>query len=403
MRDVSRRILSVADARYFAERRVPKSVFQGIDRPQGVTARLNQKAFEEVLFRPVAGRPVPQHETSTTVLGHDVKLPVILSSVGTLKTLHRGGELAATRAAGDAGIIQFVSAATTTPIEEIVAAASAPVYQQIYYLGRREASVPIIERAKAAGVSGLVIVVDNAGRHAGPEPALYPERATLPSRVSIAQTLRFLPQVWNKPAWLWSFARAGMKLPAVHITSPPMSYHEFNRAAGGPRDVATFDDLPWIRAHWDGKIVVKGVIIADAARRALDCGADAIVVSNHGGNFLDSTLPTLRALPEIVDAVGDRTEVLIDGGIRRGHDVVKALALGAKAVLIGRAYLYGLMAAGEPGVRRVLGLFRQQIESTMACLGVTSTDELDASFLELPASWAGISLAELLRTKPQSR
>ncbi len=385
------KIDSVTDARDLAARRVPKGIFQMFEAGSGSNATMaeNTQAFRDVMFRPQAAVFTSDRDLRTTVLGHEISMPAIVSSVGFLQVGHRDGEAGVARAAGDAGTIQFVSGVTNTPIEEIMAAARGPVFYQLYYIGGREASAPIIERVKRAGVSGLVLTVDTA-TVARPRNRLYTERASIPMAINVRETLRFAPQALVKPRWLADYLRRGPLEPQVAMglraDGTPMGL--FEGIANIYRQTPAWEDIAWIREHWDGPIVVKGILTADDARRAVAEGVDAIVVSNHGGNVLDGSVPTLPVLAEIVEAVGDEIEVLMDSGVRRGVDVVKALALGAKAVLLGRAYVYALVAAGEPGVRHMLELFRQQIDEALAFLGVKSVDELDRSYLELPPSWA---------------
>jgi isopentenyl diphosphate isomerase/L-lactate dehydrogenase-like FMN-dependent dehydrogenase len=392
---VATRMESVGDAHYFAERRVPRGIFQMFEAGSGsnVTMRENRRAFEEVMFRPRAAVFDPGRELSTTVLGHEISMPVIVSSVGFLSIGHPDGEASVARAAGAAGTIQFLSGVTNTPVEEVIAAASGPVFYQLYYIGGREASAPIIERAKAAGAAGLVIIADTATT-ARPRDRLYYERATAPVAATPGEAIRFAPQVLAKPRWGVEFIRAARRIGSLeplmamglHPDGTPMKFFE---AVGRIyEETPAWQDIPWIRERWDGPLVIKGVLTVEDARRAVDVGADAIVISNHGGNVLDGSVSTLRVLPEIVEAVGDEIEVLMDSGVRRGVDVVKALALGAKAVLLGRAYVYALLAAGEPGVRQMLELFRQQIDEALAFLGVKSVHDLDPSLLALPPNWA---------------
>jgi isopentenyl diphosphate isomerase/L-lactate dehydrogenase-like FMN-dependent dehydrogenase len=388
---IASRIQSVADAHYFARQRVPEGIVQMFEAGSGsnVTMRENVRAFEEVLFRPRAAVSRPRRELRRTVLGHEISMPVIVSSVGFLKTGHPDGEAGVARAAGAAGTIQFVSGVTNTPIEDIMAAASGPVFYQLYYIGGRDASAPIIERVKAAGVSGIVLIADTPTT-ARPRDRAYYARRSVPSGVTVRDAIRFAPQALPKPRWLLDFVRAGIEEPQVAMglrqDGSPMGLFEGIEKIY--QQTPAWEDVPWIRRRWDGPLIIKGILTVEDAHRAVDEGADAIVVSNHGGNVLDGDVPTLPVLPEIVEAVGDEIEVLIDSGVRRGTDVVKALALGAKAVLLGRAYVYALLAAGEPGVRHMLELFRQQIDEALAFLGVQSIDELDASLLELPPSWA---------------
>lgn len=385
-------IQSVDDARELASRRVPTSIFQTMSGGTGsnVTFTENERAFRDVMFRPRGAQPRRDRDLSTTVLGHEISMPAIVSSIGGLKIAHMDGEIGVTRAAGRAGTIQFVSGVSTTPIEDIVAAAQGPVFYQVYYIGGREATAPIIERAAAAGVAGLVLTVDTAIASSRAELS-YRKRAFSPSSLDTRSKLRLAPQLIRRPDYLFDYLRrsGGALEPKVAMALRPdgeaMGFWEGNKLLYD--EIPTWEDIAWIRKRWNGPLVIKGLLTADDARRAVAEGAEAVVVSNHGGNMLDGSRPTLRALPEIVDAVGTDIEVLIDGGVRRGVDVVKAVALGARAVLLGRAYLYPLMAAGEPGVDRILQLFREQIEQAMAFLGVVSLDELDSSYLDLPFGW----------------
>lgn len=396
---VAQKIMSYDDAVYFARKRAPKGIFNAYQAGSGpnITASANESVFGEVLFKPHAGVFTTDQDPSTTVAGFALKTPLILSSVGGLRGAHRDGELAATHAANEFGGMQFVSGMTTTPIEEIVKAATAPVFQQIYFVGSRAQTAPILERAVAAGVDGLTIVVDSAapGRGGDTPPN---KRYRIPTKVSLREAVGFLPQIWNRPAWALDFLFNGLNAPTVQYVNDergkPMPYAQ---AAGMLyNQTPTFEDIPWIREYWDGPLILKGIIRPDDARRAVDAGADAIVVSNHGGNMLDTTIPTLRALPGVVDAVGDQVDVLLDGGIRRGSDVVKAMAMGAKAVGIGRAYVNGLLAAGEPGVMRMVGLLREQMIDTLRFLGVDTPAEIDGSFLEFPPHWSGLTRDQLL-------
>ena len=348
----------------------------------------NEQAFRDVMFRPRGAVSLPQRDLSTTVLGHELAMPAIVSSVGFLQTGHRDGEAGVARAAGDAGTIQFVSGVTNTPIEEIMAAASGPVLYQLYYIGGREASAPIIDRVKAAGVAGLVLTVDTP-TIARPRDLPYRERRSVPTGLNLREAMRFAPQALTRPAWLYDYLRDGLSEPEVSMGLRPdgTPMNMFEGIAKIYQQTPVWEDLAWIRERFDGPIVVKGLLTVEDARRAVDEGVDAIVVSNHGGNVLDGSVATLPVLGEIAEAVGDDVEVLFDSGVRRGTDVVKALALGAKAVGLGRAYVYPLLAAGEPGVRHILELFRQQIDEAMAFLGVDSVHDLDPSYLELPAHW----------------
>jgi L-lactate dehydrogenase (cytochrome) len=240
-----------------------------------------------------------------------------------------------------------------------------------------------IARARAAGFAALVVTIDTPA--AGMRERDVRNGAAELASGRLATMLPYLPQLLVRPRWLVDFLRDGglMRFPNVEIAGGPMAYADVGAALA--ESVVCWSDLGWIRDAWDGPIVVKGVLTADDARRAVDAGAAAIVVSNHGGRQLDGVAPTLRALPEVVAAVGDRVEVLLDGGVRRGSDVVKALALGARAVLIGRAYAYGLGAAGEAGVRRALEILRADLVRTLTLLGCPSIAALDGSYVR--ADW----------------
>ncbi len=381
------KIHSFEDARILAHKRVPKGVMQKFrgSSGAGVTTRRNQEALEQIEFLPHAAVFNARPELSTTILGHPVTMPLYVSSVGGLRAGHIGGELAVARSAGRAGTIQMVSGVTSTPIEEITAAASGPVFQQLYYFDDRgDITAAAIERCKAAGVAALVLLGDSP-TYGIPEIP-YPERSFAPAAMTPRDAVRFLPQMLRRPAWTWDFIRDGMNLPMAALARDASGRTlGFNEAVSAHFRAATsWADLPWIREHWDGPIIMKGIVSVHSARRAVDEGIDAIVVSNHGGNSLDGMVPTIEALPPIVDAVGDRIEILVDGGFRRGSDVVKALALGARAVGMGRGYIYPLLAAGEPGLDHMLGLYRQQMEQTLLWLGVGSIHELNQSYLSLP-------------------
>ena len=388
MRDVTARIRSVDDARELARRRVPKGIFQYYDGGSGsdVTTRANLAAFEQVLFRPHVARWYPERDLRTTICGHELSMPVGLSSCGQLAIGHRDGESGVARAAGAARTLMFVSGATSTPIEEIMAVATGPIFYQLYYLGGRERSEAILERVKRAGVQGIVLTVDSAAPSRGPRLLPYRERARVPEGMGITEAIRFAPQALRRPRWLADFVRDGMPAPwvAMALNDEGKPMHRFDGGIKAMyKETPRWEDIPRLRELWHGPLVVKGILRPDDARRAVAEGADAIVVSNHGGNYLDGSMPSLRALPEIVAAVGDEIEILFDSGVRRGIDVIRALALGARAVMLGRGYVWAHLAAGEPGVRHMLELFRQQVDDGLAYLGVRSLDELEPSLLDI--------------------
>ena len=339
-----------------------------------MTNRANLAAFEQVLFRPHVARWFPQRDLRTTVCGHELSMPVGLSSCGQLAIGHRDGECGVARAAGAAKTIMFVSGATSTPIEEIMAVATGPIFYQLYYLGGREASEAIVHRVKAAGVQGLVLTVDSAAPSRGPRLRPFWERARVPEGMDLAEADP-LRAAGPRPATLAGRlparrdARAAVAM-ALNERGPPM--HRFDGGIKAMyKETPRWEDIPRLRELWHGPLVVKGILRVDDARRAVAEGVDAIVVSNHGGNYLDGSMPSIRALPEIVAAVGDEIEILFDSGVRRGIDVIRALALGARAVMLGRGYVWGHLAAGEPGVHHMLGLFREQVDDALSYLGVT--------------------------------
>jgi L-lactate dehydrogenase (cytochrome) len=271
-------------------------------------------------------------------------------------------------------------------LEDVAKATSGPVLYQLYLVGGRDCALGAIARARAAGYSALVVTIDTpvAGLR---ERDFRNGMKQLITR-KFGPMLPFIPQFLMRPAWLAGFLGDGgmMKFPNVVVPGEgAMPYADIGAAL--EQSMVSWQDFRWIREAWSGPIVVKGVHIGDDARRAVDMGADAVVVSNHGGRQLDGVPATLRALPEVLSAVGDRIEVLLDGGIRRGSDIAKALCLGARAVLVGRAYAYGLGAAGGAGVTRAIDILRTDLVRTMKLLGCGSVGELDASYVNVPADW----------------
>ena len=384
----SSKVVNVWDLRRIAQKRVPRVVFDYLDggAEAEVTLRENCRAFEDVTFRPRQAVAFPGSDLRTRVLGHEMALPFMLAPVGYSRLMHPGGEVAAARAAGAAGTGYILSTISGHKLENVKAATSGPAWYQLYLVGGREAAEGAIERARNAGFSALVITVDTAVagmRERDPRNGLKELMSG-----SVFSKIPFLPQILSRPRWLAAFLRDGMVPDLQNVVIPgegPMPMIDVTASLG--KSAVTWADLKWIRESWKGPIVVKGVLIADDARRAVDEGAAAIVVSNHGARQLDQVSPTIRALPEIVAAVGDKTEVLMDGGVRRGSDVVKALCLGVGAVLIGRAYAYGLAAAGEAGVARAIKILRDDVERTLRLLGCGSVGELDGSYVDFPSEW----------------
>src|SRR5881392_875005 len=369
----SPRVINIEDLRRAAKRRLPRVVFDYIDGGAETewTLRANCRAFEAVTLRPRGAIATPVCEMSTTLLGTPLTMPVILAPVGSCRLMYPRGEEAAARAAGRAGIIYTLSTLSGCRLEDVAAASGAPVWYQLYLVGGRDCALAAIERARAAGFSALVVTIDTpvAGLR---ERDLRNGVKELLTR-KLGPMLPFVNQFLTKPRWLAGFVADGglMKFPNVVVPREgPMLYADVGTAL--EQSMVSWPDLRWIREAWRGPIVIKGVHTGDDARRAVDAGANALVVSNHGGRQLDGVAPTLRVLPEVLAAVGDRIEVLLDGGIRRGSDIAKALCLGARAVLAGRAYAYGLGAAGGAGVARTIEILRTDLIRTLKLLGCPS-------------------------------
>jgi isopentenyl diphosphate isomerase/L-lactate dehydrogenase-like FMN-dependent dehydrogenase len=384
----SPRVININDLRRLAKRRVPRVVFDYLDGgAEGeVTLRENCRVFEDVTFRPRYAAAMSQCDLRTRVLGTDLAFPAILAPVGYSRLMHPAGEVAAAAAAGSAGLIYTLSTISAHKLENVRAASTGPVWYQLYIVGGRAVAEAGIERAQRAGFSALVVTIDTpiAGmRERDPRNGM---KELLGG--SILSKLPFLPQMFTHPGWLASFLLDGGVPQLENIVIPgqgPMPLMDVTAALA--KAFVTWEDLRWLRKIWTGPVLVKGVLTGDDARRAVDEGAAAIIVSNHGGRQLDSAPATLRALPEVVAAVNGQAEVLMDGGIRRGSDIVKAMCLGARAVLIGRAYAYGLAAAGHPGVNRALEILRTDVERTLLLIGCPSVSALNASYVKIPKEW----------------
>jgi pre-mycofactocin synthase len=373
---------SVAVAQRRARKRLPAPVYDALvaGSERGQTAAENEQAFRELGLAPhVAGNP-PVRSLATSLLGHELAIPVVISPTG-VQAVHPDGEVAVARAAAARGVLMGLSNFASRPVEEVVAANPRTLFQ-MYWTADRALMVERMERARAAGAIGLIATLDWSfaiGRDWG-----SPE---IPDRIDLRTVLRLAPQVARKPRWLADFARTG-RLPDLSVPNlarpgrpAPFfgAYYEW-RSSPPP----TWDDVAWMRTEWGGEFLLKGVCRVDDARRAVDAGVTAISVSNHGGNNLDGTPAAIRMLSPVVDAVGDQIEVVLDGGVRRGSDVVKALCLGARAVLIGRAYLWGLAANGQAGVENVLDILRMGLDSALLGMGVADVHELGPEHLVIP-------------------
>jgi len=382
------RVLNIEDLRRAAKRRLPRVVFDYIDggAEDEWTLRANSRAFEAVTLRPRCAVAVPSCDLRTVVLGASLPMPLILAPVGSSRLIHPRGEEAAAHAAGAAGIPYVLSTFSGCLLEDVAAASSASLWYQLYLAGGRECALPALDRAKAAGFSALVVTIDTAV--AGMRERDFRNGVKELLGGKMRSMLPFVSQLLVKPRWLAGFFADGglMKFPNIVVPGKgPMLYADVTAAL--EQSVVTWEDLEWIREAWTGPIVIKGIHTAEDARRAVDEGADALVVSNHGGRQLDRVAPSLQMLPEVVAAVGDRIEVLFDGGIRRGSDIIKALCLGARAVLVGRAYAYGLGAAGEAGVARAIEILRADLVRTLKLLGCASVGELARSYVDVPRDW----------------
>ena len=382
-----RRAVSVADLRLAAKRRLPRVVFDYIDggADAEITLRENCRAFEDVTFQPRSAVATPACDLRTTVLGMSLDLPVLLGPVGSSRMFYPRGEEAAARAAGAAGTAYVLSTLSGCAVKDVAAASSGPVWYQLYLVGGRDVALGAIERARAARCSALVVTIDTPVSGLRERDVRNGMKELVSGKPFVM--LPFIFQFLARPRWLVSYLGDGglMSFPNIVLPAGPMPYADV--AAALEQSMVSWQDLRWIRDAWTGPVIIKGVHTADDARRALDEGADAIVVSNHGGRQLDGVAATIRTLPEVVAAVGHRIEVLLDGGIRRGSDVVKALCLGARAVLVGRAYAYGLGAAGGDGVTRALEILRTDIVRTLTLLGIESTAALDGSSVDFPSEW----------------
>ncbi|MGA8682477.1 MAG: alpha-hydroxy acid oxidase [Acidimicrobiales bacterium] len=378
------RIANVADARRVAKRTLPGVVFDYIDgaADDEITMHDNVAAFDDIVFRPRMGIDVREPDLATTVLGTSVSMPLLLAPTGLVRIMHPDGAAGAARAAAGRGTLSVLSTVAGSPIDEVAPVAPGTVWFQLYAGGGRPDADRLLARAQGAGVEVLVVTIDTPAlgnrerdRHHG---------VTSPLRVDAHNAIHLGPQVLARPVWTYRMARDGV------------STMRRSRAGGGPAAADEVDelqargfsmlkmvaspfswaDIEYLRGRWPGKLAVKGLLTGSDARIAADLGSDAVIISNHGGRQLDGAPATFRVLPEVVDAVAGSAEVLLDGGVRRGTHVVKAVALGARAVFIGRPYLYGLAAGGQQGVEHILDLFRSEISRTMVLLGCPAVSEL---------------------------
>ena len=377
---------TVAIAQERAKKRLPKSVYAALiaGSEKGLTVNGNVDAFGELGFAPHVIGALEKRDMATTVMGQDLSLPVLISPTG-VQAVHPDGEVAVARAAAARGTAMGLSSFASKPIEEVIEA-NPKLFFQVYWLGSRDDIAARVERARAAGAVGLIVTTDwsfSHGRDWG--------SPKIPEQMDLRTTVRMMPEGLTRPRWLLQWAKT-MRPPNLQVPNQgaageqgPPFFAAYGEWMGTPPP--TWEDIAWLRELWGGPFMLKGVIRVDDAKRAVDAGVTAISVSNHGGNNIDGTPASIRALPAIADAVGDQVEVLLDGGVRRGSDVVKALALGARAVMIGRAYLWGLAAEGQAGVENVLDIMHGGIDSTLRGLGKASVHDLVADDVLVPAGF----------------
>ena len=375
---------SVAEAQRRAKKRLPKGVYGALvaGSERGLTTEDNLAAFAELGFSPHTAGLANEKNMGVTVMGQAVSMPVLISPTG-VQAVHPDGEVAVARAAAARGVAMGLSSFASKPIEEVVAA-NPQTFFQMYWVGTREEMLARMERARRAGAVGMIATLDWSfayGRDWG--------SPFIPEKINLEAARRYAPQVLAKPRWLLDFAKT-RQLPDLTVPNmvatpgdpAPTFFGAYGMWMQSP--MPTWEDVAWLREQWGGPFMLKGVMRVDDAQRAVDAGVTAISVSNHGGNNLDGTPASIRALPAVAEAVGDQIEVLLDGGIRRGGDVAKALALGAKAVMIGRAYLWGLAANGQAGVENVLDLMRDGLGSAMVGLGRADVGDLSRDDLVVP-------------------
>jgi L-lactate dehydrogenase (cytochrome)/glycolate oxidase len=378
---------SVAEAERVAKRRLPPSVYSALlaGNERGVSYRDNTDAFAELGLAPCVADLSATRQLNTTIMGQEISMPIMISPTG-VQAVHPDGEVAIGRAAAARGIAMGLSSFASKPIEDVIAV-NPQLFFQLYWMDSRDAIEIILERAKAAGAKGLIVTLDwsfSYGRDWG--------SPSIPERVDLKAMMQFAPEALRRPSWFYGFLRSG-KIPdlkAPNITLPGEKTPTFFGAYSRWMQTAppTWADLAWLVEQWDGPVMLKGISRPEDARRAVDAGFHTISVSNHGGNNLDTTPAAIRWLPLVSEAVSGQIEIVLDGGIRRGSDVVKALALGASAVMIGRAYLWGLAANGQAGVENVLDILRMGLDSTLYGIGHSSIHDLSPADVIIPKDFS---------------
>jgi len=373
-------VTCIEDLRQIAKKRVARAIFEYVDRGSysECTLRANRADLELLTLRQRVGIDVDRRSTRCTMLGQEVTMPVALAPVGLTGLNWADGEILAARAAQRFGVPFTLSTMSICSIEDLAGALQEPFWFQLYVMRDRGFAASLIERAKAAGCSALVLTLDlqiQGQRHRDLKNGL-----AVPPRLTLATAL----DVMTKPRWALNVLRGKRKSFGNLEGRIPdaKSLTTLSQWIAGQFDpTLSWKDVEWVKKLWGGKLVLKGIMDAEDAKLALQSGVDAIVVSNHGGRQLDGAMSSIRALPEVVEAVGEGLEVWFDGGIRSGQDVLKALALGARATLIGRAFAYGLGAMGEAGVTRALEIIQTELDVTMALCGIRNVREVDSSIL----------------------
>jgi heme/flavin dehydrogenase (mycofactocin system) len=389
---------TVLEAQRRTQRRLPPSIYAALvaGSERGTTPEENVNSFAQMQFAPHVAGHQPTRDMATTIMGIPVSMPVMISPVG-VQAINPEGELAVARAAASRGTIIGLSSFASRPVEE-VAAENENTFFQMYWTGSRDQILERMERARAAGAKALIATTDwsfSVGRDWG-SPAI-------PEKMNLAAMIKFAPEGIRRPKWSLQWLNGGLPdLTAPNLQTAGGKAPTFFSAYGEWKQTPppTWQDIEWLRKEWGGKFMLKGVTRVDDAKRAIDAGVDAISVSNHGGNNLDTTPATIRCLGPVADAVNGQIEVLLDGGIRRGGDVAKALALGARAVMLGRAYLWGLGANGQTGVENVLDLLRMGLDSALLGLGHSSISQLSRNDFLIPE---GFEVALGTKSAPQKR
>jgi heme/flavin dehydrogenase (mycofactocin system) len=377
---------TVAEAQRRAKKRLPPSVYSALlaGSEKGVSLDDNLAAFAELGFAPTVADKPAERDQSTTVMGQPISLPVLISPTG-VQAVHPDGEVAVARAAAARGTVMGLSSFASKPVEEVVAA-NPQTFFQIYWCGTKEHMAARLKHARSAGSAGLIVTLDWSFSHGRDWGSPH-----IPEVLDLKAKIRFAPEIARRPAYIKEWVQSG-GIPDLKVPNMVLPGHDaptFFQAYGEWMQTPppSWDDVRWVVEEWDGPVMIKGIMRVDDAKRAVDAGAAAISVSNHGGNNIDGTPAPIRALPAIVEAVGGDLDVVMDGGIRRGSDVVKAVALGAKAVMLGRAYLWGLAANGQAGVENVLDLMRNGIDSALLGLGKASIAELTPADVLVPAGF----------------